>query len=679
MESRRSTKATRKRHTETDSADEYIEELVDDVAETSKVVKGKKRKNREEDALPRAKLAKRAKGKPKGYLKKLVEMPLDILFEIFGHLNPLDLLQLTRTTRALRDILTGRSSISIWRSARSSVIGLPDCPDDLTERQYAILMFVHRCSFCQKDRVLHISWYARIKSCIACLKENFTSVQAWFESWTLKRSYPPLLAQWVPFVEVKSRAVRNNFYRDRNSTYYIAKKVEKQWQSEYEACEDPQSKYNWLLRKLEERYAIQKHARACAFFYEAWLKDDISDIRKQFKRYAELMNYVKKFELDDELYKVAPNHDCLLGLEDIRSLFRSVNLPMTQSDIDRLKNVCTMYLAPLTKARERAEYEELYKMHKCILSEIYDNGIKTLPVGAPCPTLAEVYCTAEAHELVDYSKPATTALSVPFDQVVALWRKHVDGKLLELFETAYGPHNFDPASVFDLAITFFHCTGSGRYHPCRDPIMRRDQAMVHTCTDRTDPNAPPRQHAFETVFGRAIWRDVSSSLVCRNAQLKVVQRMVEMCGLDPKVATACQMNELNPVFECLTCNSIQEGRATMTWATVIGHYYLVHPSDMHLSDLVILEEPTAIKVRERVKEAQERETCKKNSSRCDVVCPHCASSFKDIEWYQRHLKKEHQISGFTYEELIHSCWQSRIPPVYRLWPPRWPSESDTTA
>ena len=38
-----------------------------------------------------------------------------------------------------------KNIISVWRSARANAIGLPACPDDLTEPQYAELVFGQHC------------------------------------------------------------------------------------------------------------------------------------------------------------------------------------------------------------------------------------------------------------------------------------------------------------------------------------------------------------------------------------------------------------------------------------------------------------------------------------------------------------------------------------------------------
>ncbi|KAE9389351.1 hypothetical protein BT96DRAFT_766429, partial [Gymnopus androsaceus JB14] len=62
--------------------------------------------------------------------------------QIFMHLEPGDLLQLARTSKDLRNVLMSKSSESIWRTARENIEpGLPRLPDDLSEPEYAHLLF----------------------------------------------------------------------------------------------------------------------------------------------------------------------------------------------------------------------------------------------------------------------------------------------------------------------------------------------------------------------------------------------------------------------------------------------------------------------------------------------------------------------------------------------------------
>ena len=101
-------------------------------------------------------------------------------------------MHLARTTKDLRAILMNRSSISIWKHARSQFDNLPDCPDDLNEPQYAELVFGKACTvclvflffqgslfvdpsqFCRRCLASNIIiWNARVRTCPKCLTVKY--------------------------------------------------------------------------------------------------------------------------------------------------------------------------------------------------------------------------------------------------------------------------------------------------------------------------------------------------------------------------------------------------------------------------------------------------------------------------------------------------------------------------
>ncbi|KII86827.1 hypothetical protein PLICRDRAFT_43495 [Plicaturopsis crispa FD-325 SS-3] len=98
-------------------------------------------------------------------------MPLDILLEVFGHLHPLDLLHLARCTKSLRAILMHRSARAIWKQALSNVPGMPDCPSDLNEPQFANIAFSTHCHECLDTDIegpMSILWAFRTRLCSSC-------------------------------------------------------------------------------------------------------------------------------------------------------------------------------------------------------------------------------------------------------------------------------------------------------------------------------------------------------------------------------------------------------------------------------------------------------------------------------------------------------------------------------
>ncbi|KAL0946612.1 hypothetical protein HGRIS_012809 [Hohenbuehelia grisea] len=117
-----------------------------------------------------ASTSRKSSGKKKGILKYLPEMPLEILFETFRYLYPLDLLRLARTTKALRRILMHRSAVSLWKSAQANLEGFPEAPPGLSEPAFANLAFDTHCHFCGCLRASKLIWMCKVRSCNRCLE-----------------------------------------------------------------------------------------------------------------------------------------------------------------------------------------------------------------------------------------------------------------------------------------------------------------------------------------------------------------------------------------------------------------------------------------------------------------------------------------------------------------------------
>ncbi|KAF8173616.1 hypothetical protein BJ912DRAFT_931853 [Pholiota molesta] len=109
-----------------------------------------------------------------GKLSGLLSLPLDIFFEITSHLHPLDLLHLSRASRHFARMFLRKDNRHAWLAARQTVEGLPDCPRDISEAQYAHLLFESICSGCGSigRRLL---FNLRVRFCASCYK---TKVEA---------------------------------------------------------------------------------------------------------------------------------------------------------------------------------------------------------------------------------------------------------------------------------------------------------------------------------------------------------------------------------------------------------------------------------------------------------------------------------------------------------------------
>ncbi|VDC05517.1 unnamed protein product [Peniophora sp. CBMAI 1063] len=117
-----------------------------------------------------------------GCLSVLPTLPMDLLYEIFGHLGPADLLSLARTTKSFRNILMARQSAFIWRSvldAASEEGGHPPRPVDMAEPAWTNLVFGGgKCELCGSKTSKGILWMIRKRLCKGCRDANLFQARA---------------------------------------------------------------------------------------------------------------------------------------------------------------------------------------------------------------------------------------------------------------------------------------------------------------------------------------------------------------------------------------------------------------------------------------------------------------------------------------------------------------------
>ncbi|EPQ60023.1 hypothetical protein GLOTRDRAFT_13676, partial [Gloeophyllum trabeum ATCC 11539] len=104
-----------------------------------------KRRQLEADERPGTGQTRSKKARRKGKLSLIVDMPLDILLEIFQHLQPLDLLHMARTTKSLRGIIMHRSAKTIWTASFALRPNFPECPPEMSLPAWARFLCDPHC------------------------------------------------------------------------------------------------------------------------------------------------------------------------------------------------------------------------------------------------------------------------------------------------------------------------------------------------------------------------------------------------------------------------------------------------------------------------------------------------------------------------------------------------------
>ncbi|KAJ7035062.1 hypothetical protein C8F04DRAFT_1395128 [Mycena alexandri] len=623
------------------------------------------------------KKTKKVRGR-RGILSSLREFPLDVLFEIFGQLNPKDLINLSRTTKELRGILMNRSNLFIWKNSRAQVEGLPEIPRDLNEPQYAALAFDGHCHKCLTTPVQTVIWTARMRLCKKCIQEDFVPVST-LEAETRLES---ALINLVPLFEDRHRFRRrgshaNLFYslsfatklkeetacyrtqgilRERTPGYAEWFKGKSEKMQEMQAVSEPTS---YVIHGSHVRW---KHAKLCA----AWLenrKNDRTDELDEARR-------LRREGIVERLTALGWGEEIPHHLEEIES-HKLVRQPKELTD--RIwKNIeapLVEFLTGLKKTRLEIAHTRIIQERRELASQVYKTFRETFPADTVFPANVDMISPEPFRAIIEDTSInpevkvteetfAAALLQVP--DFSAKWRRSKDEELVEIMKTMVT--NSTKADLH-LATTFFRWSTSSEAvgYP---QILVCSSAIAFSSYEYTDETHTLRQALRENPWN-------AKSLIRFNIQASLnVRAVVEACGLDPDVTTAAEMDEINPAMECLACNDVTYGRLIMRWIQTANHSCAT-PSWRCLKP----DDELRVEAQEKkVFTAAARSFGYASSSwRANYCCKFC-DIFPKITWNELevHLLTTHKIDQISLEMVKHSLGadiSTRFPRPLRLKPP----------
>ncbi|KZO97154.1 hypothetical protein CALVIDRAFT_536621 [Calocera viscosa TUFC12733] len=343
--------------------------------------------------VKRAKRAKRAtlgenqvlrkRFKTQGRLERISQLPTELFLEICGHLSPLDVLQMARTTRLWRQTLMSRSSTPVWRAARSTIPGLPDCPEDVSEPQYAKLLFERGCSTCTAVNGPSPDLALRLRLCRNCMHESI------FPARSFKSLFPkedPSILQIVPYTHVGA----NTHGHETSTQYFYRPEVEKMLveSKEQEAMLDEEEYATWFEQQEAKVTRIRESAVVINNWYRQWNMSNRNDkdlIRKERRRAIES----KLLELGYD------KRDMVWGYPGPSSLLQ--DKPLTEAGWNRLRGSLEVIVAANRDARLKREKEAVQRQRQDELLSLYvilcHKGVAVNPLSASDLQDMAVYCS----------------------------------------------------------------------------------------------------------------------------------------------------------------------------------------------------------------------------------------------------------------------------------------------
>ncbi|KAJ3770337.1 hypothetical protein FB446DRAFT_790599 [Lentinula raphanica] len=596
-----------------------------------------------------------------GLLQRLAkDVPLDVILEIFCYLEPRDLLRLARTTKDLRGMLMTKSSVNIWRSALENVEGLPPCPPDLNEPQYANLLFEPHCHICMHSgRCDNILWNFRMRACQKCVMNFPNTLFDCIGGHPLSRG---------PNSDVIPREVAKISGR-----YYDLWNMEiaQRYRAEYDALETV-DRDAWLTRTRNERRALKEHSRECVEWCKLSFKtraDELDVIRKE--RRAAILDRLQEIGLREEAETVMqdPFYNATNEPFSNHKLVRQAK-KLTDYGWDSIKDELVSLLAKCKDDRADREQEKLFDSRALRARKLYDAILSKSDLREPFPSIGDVLSHEKLQDLL-WDTPDDDSLTDDIlrskllehlPESVEEWRDVVDHYLLERVLQASRPtatHN-----DLHLATSVFKCIGC--YQPLYYP-----QLYYHRCYALQSFFTIFDENDDGTIDYHRPW--THRSLRFSETHAERAEMIVKACSLDPNTVTFQEMYDANPLIECTTCtqSTPEHGRCFMRWPLP-----LVHPQN-HSLTVVNLNEQERKKV----------DACEPNitsSFDLPIRCAHC-HFMTSVDDFIDHLKTEHSDSIDLQESdnppklqalRTHWYWNPRMPLDSMGEPFRYKDDSD---
>ncbi|KAJ7754549.1 hypothetical protein B0H16DRAFT_747594 [Mycena metata] len=507
----------------------------------------------------------------------LSSVALDVLLEIFGYLEPKDIIQLSRTNHTFRSHLLSKESRSVWRTARENVDG-PDCHADLTEQEWAHLLYgAAQCQTCGAKNVQRVDFGLRRRACTSCLKGNLVVTSSF------KKRFPHLDIDLLDLIPYTNIGGHSHGYPSRSQFY---------WKSDIEEMAETLAAYD---RDVTMRLPGARKAREDFTAERIALVEAIADHAEDCRNWSR--NAVRRRQQETDR-KIAARYEAIerkfmeLGYseDDISSIRESTHACQTAGLTDRIWNRIYPLLEPEVRAskesRLKAERDVIIRQRTLLVEEIYKNYKRTL-VPAQWRYLAGLYEVLQfaVFNTVVESPNDVNVQMTHFKEAIAVLPPLVtsiaDSRKQELVQSMEAARTSEPGlfsagtptflylgtRILDWATAVFVCAQPlcARRNPyatsspfSKPTLIGWDAAVNHRCREDFHPNA-----SLETIltFSKRGYTAAVSlvALTCSHERI-----------------TAAQMDHLDLRFLCTTCSpriaGNKEAHNVYSWRTAVSHF-----------------------------------------------------------------------------------------------------------
>ncbi|KAI5900854.1 uncharacterized protein SCHCODRAFT_02559889 [Schizophyllum commune H4-8] len=464
------------------------------------------------------------------------EMPLDVLLEILGYLDPISLLYLSHSSSSLRNALMSSFAKKIWaKSYAETKHGLPPMPEDMSIPQFVALAVDNFCDFClvsfPKEALIIRIWAARLRCCRECmydskhiLVETHMSGRALADDFYCYFERERIHELLPGFSENDSEYSRRRFPRA------IVEDLGAEYHRDNDGKTD-QEKRAWLERKMDEGKEIRKHAKLC----KNWEKQQAEMAeRMREERREEILALLRQAGYAEEVKDWGEWQSFRMHT------FVNRAQPLMKKEW-RTEGGALIALAEQTRVKrlEKAR-RSIFKTRYRTVEQVYKNYLrgKSAEEQTLLPGIGDVVTFEEVKRLIE-GAPVERKITANVVRTLITelektrfpaWRASCEAALVNLLNA----NATRARSDLDLATSVFVDKDSGctLWYP---ELLNHRGSLANLELD--DPQALVRQRAW------------SAGQLCVEVDLvRKAERLVKLAGLDPKMATPEDMDERDAWF-----------------------------------------------------------------------------------------------------------------------------------
>lgn len=465
-------------------------------------------------------------------------MPLDVLFEIFTHMHPAELLNLSRSCKDFRGLLMTRTAAPFWKAARRNVDGLPDCPPFMSEPAYANLCFNNQCYRCFKPCQM-IYWTLRVRLCNAC---------RWMVMCTTTSQLVP-----VKPVVFKGRCYMGPMCVEAELNAIIVARSAYTTPEEIAEFEQRQRNFVVEVNKFADRgrrWEIDiKDARTEEIDIGKKARLEAITARLISLGWEEELGFMKKDYHSPQLSKLPiVNQPGELTDRAWQKTGPKVIKFMEERKAVRLREARITVLAVRARHLQRMR-EELCK-----------SDFPIAPSALTMAGLPEIVGLFDAPNDAPDQTSEFNNIQLKLPVILSHWAENARIRLRDHFKQVLGLPRESSDSPLAIA-SFYHC------RHCRQ-VCSEDDVMKHSCrrlSMREDRDVMP---PLEYVFHDEIHFNPASYFL----EVELIKPIIVACGQDPNKVTVADMDKLDVKLTCLMeCCTAPGVRSVMSWRTAVLH------------------------------------------------------------------------------------------------------------